>query len=249
MLDAHCHLDRFKDPQAVAAQSAGRGVFLVAVTNLPRHFREGLPYARQLRGVRLALGLHPLAAGLHSREMGEFERLFSQTSFIGEVGLDFSSRGKASARRQLESFNRVVRLLKVSPKFVSVHSRRAESDLLGVLAQHKVTGVVFHWYTGGVGTLDRVLRDGHFLSINPAMVRSPRGREIVKRIPPDRLLTETDGPYCRIDDSPAYPWHVELVENYVARLWKKTPAEVREQVWNNFRLILQSGAGGLVTPR
>ena len=240
MLDAHCHLDRFKDPQAVAAQAAGRGVFTVAVTDLPRHFREGLPHARQLRRVRLALGLHPLAASLHCREMGDFERMFCQTSFIGEIGLDFSSQGKASAQRQLESFDRVVRMLKTSPKFVSVHSRRAESELLGVLAQHKVTRVVFHWYTGAVGTVDRVLADGHFFSVNPAMIRSPSGRAIVKRIPPDRLLTETDGPYCRVNNSPVYPWHVELVESYVAKLWKRSIEEVREQVWSNFRRILKT---------
>ena len=249
MLDAHCHLDRFEDPQAVAAQSAGRGVFMVAVTNLPRDFRDGVPHVRRLRRVRLALGLHPLAAAFHNREMADFERLFSRTSFIGEVGLDFSFRGKASAQQQLESFDRVVRLLKTSPKFVSVHSRGAESELLAVLAQHSVTHVVFHWYTGTVGTLERVLGDGHFLSVNPAMIRSPRGRAIIKRLPPDRLLTETDGPYCRVDDNPVYPWHVELVESYIAKLWKTSTAEIREQVWNNFQGILQSRAIGLLTPR
>lgn len=249
MLDAHCHLDRFKDPQAIAARSAGRGVFVVAVTNLPRDFRNGLPHARRLRRVRLALGLHPLAAAFHENELAEFERLFSRTSFIGEVGLDFSPRGKASAQRQLESFERVVLLLKTSPKFVSVHSRGAENDLLGVLAQHGVTDVVFHWYTGTVGTLQRILTDGHFLSVNPAMIRSPRGRAIIGHIPPDRLLTETDGPYCRIDDGPAYPWHVDVVENYIAKLWKKSNAEVREQVWSNFRRILGPRVVGLGMPQ
>lgn len=246
MLDAHCHLDRFRDPHAVAAKSAGRGVFTVAVTDLPRHYRQGLQHARRLRRVRLALGLHPLAARFHSIEIGEFERLFSHTSFIGEVGLDFSSRGKATARRQLESFDRVARLLKTSPKFVSVHSRRAEGDLLAVLAQHKVTRVVFHWYTGTVRTLERVLSDGHFLSVNPAMVRSPTGRRIVKQIPLDRLLTETDGPYCRINDSPACPWHVELVEDYVAKLWGRAPTEVREQVWSNFASLCRHAQATLL---
>ena len=70
---------------------------------------------------------------------------------MGEVGLDFSTEGKSTARRQeLESFERVY-LLGTSPKFVSVHSRRAETNLLDVLARHNVTGVVFPLVFGQSG--------------------------------------------------------------------------------------------------
>lgn len=248
MLDSHCHLDRYKSARLVATEASGRGVFVVAMTNLPSHFREGLPHTRPLRRVRLALGLHPLAASYHRREIRDFEHLFPTTSFIGEVGLDFSNEGKGTANRQLESFDRIVRLLRGSRKFVSVHSRRAETDLLDILARHNVTGVVFHWYSGTVATLERILRDGHFLSINPAMIRSHRGEAIIRRIPCDRLLTETDGPYCRVNNAPAHPWHVKLVENYVSRLWKTSPTNVREQVWSNFRRILNSPANGSGQP-
>ena len=129
MLDSHCHLDRYPDPNGVAIEAARRGVFTIAVTNLPSHFRLGLPHVRRLSKVRLALGLHPLAAEQHGRELPEFDELLPTTSFVGEIGLDFSREGRASADRQITSFKSVLMGLSGTKKFVSVHSRRAENPL------------------------------------------------------------------------------------------------------------------------
>src|SRR5215207_5842038 len=104
MLDSHCHLDRYEDAPAVAAEAARRGVFTIAVTNLPSHFRAGVPHVRRFAKVRLALGLHPLAAAEHAGELSDFEALFTTTSFVGEVGLDYSREGWATRQRQLETF-------------------------------------------------------------------------------------------------------------------------------------------------
>ena len=238
MLDSHCHLDRFQHPETVAAQAAGRGVFIVAMTNLPSHFEVGLQHARQLKRVRLSLGLHPLAAADHAREIPAFERCLPSTTFVGEVGLDFSRHGKATAERQVESFRHVIRLVAGKAKFLSLHSRGAEAAVLDVLKEHNVTGAVFHWYTGSLRTLDDILQAGHLLSVNPGMISAQSGRAVIRRIPRDRLLTETDGPHALVNAGPALPWHVELVEEFVAREWGSSQAEVRRQVWANFTNIL-----------
>lgn len=244
MLDSHCHLDRFKNPETVAAQAAGRGVFIVAMTNLPSHFEAGLQHARQLKRVRLSLGLHPLAAADHAREIGAFERCLPSTTFVGEIGLDFSRHGKATAERQVESFRHVIRLVAGKAKVLSLHSRGAEAAVLDVLKEHGVTGAVFHWYTGSIRTLDEILQAGHLLSVNPAMISGERGRAVVRRIPRERLLTETDGPHVFVNEAPAMPWHVGLVEEFVAREWGSSQADVRRQVWANFTGILGANLSG-----
>jgi TatD DNase family protein len=238
MLDSHCHLDRFQHPETVAAQAAGRGVFIVAMTNLPSHFEVGLQHARQLKRVRLSLGLHPLAAADHAREIPAFETCLASTTFVGEIGLDFSRHGKATAERQVESFQHVIRLVAGKTKFLSLHSRGAEAAVLDVLREHRVTGAVFHWYTGSLRMLDNILQAGHFLSVNPAMMSAERGRGVIRRIPRERLLTETDGPHVLVNERPAMPWHVGLVEEFVAREWGASQADVRRQVWANFTNIL-----------
>ena len=75
MLDSHCHLDRYADSRSVATKATHDGVFVIAVTNLPSHFEIGIPHVAKFARVRLALGLHPLAADQHVAEPHHFEEL------------------------------------------------------------------------------------------------------------------------------------------------------------------------------
>jgi TatD DNase family protein len=244
MLDSHCHLDRYPDPELIAAQAAQHGVFVLAVTNLPSHFGAGVSNVRALKRVRLALGLHPLAANDHARELPVFDRWFRETSFIGEVGLDFSRHGLSTAVRQLDTFRHVIRRVANDGKVVSLHSRGAELEVLDILNQHSAIRAIFHWYSGSLSTLDKILEAGHFLSVNPAMVSSAKGREILGRVPRERLLTETDGPHVTVGREKAMPWDVALVEGAIADLWTCSQSTVREQVWLNFTSIVRDQLPG-----
>lgn len=238
MLDSHCHLDRYDNAQEIAAEASRRGVFVVAVTNLPAHFKAGLAHVRLWSGVRLALGLHPLAAEEHAREIEEFESCLSQSSFVGEIGLDFSRHGRDTAERQLQSFRRIAELLGRTPKFVSLHSRGAEREVLEILVEHRVIGAVFHWYSGSLAILENLLQAGHSLSVNPAMTVSAKGQEILRRLPRDRVLTESDGPHVRVGRVSARPWDVQIVEAYLAQVWGIPTGDVRAQIWANFRSLV-----------
>ena len=193
-----------------------------------------MPHVRQFARVRLALGLHPLAAAEHGREIADFEACVPTTSFIGEVGLDYSREGLASKQRQMESFRVVARLVGASPRVVSLHSRGAEEDVLSVLDHFGVKRAIFHWYSGSLKTLEEVIRAGHLLSINPAMTRSAKGRAVISRIPRTQVLSETDGPYVQIAGAPAMPWDVALVEQYLGRVWEVPTDQTRRQLWSNF---------------
>jgi TatD DNase family protein len=238
MLDCHCHLDLYTAPSAVTRRAEAAGVFTIFVTNSPSAYQQSRTHVARHARVRLALGLHPLLAEQHLSERKAFEALAHQTSFIGEVGLDFSPDGKATADIQQESFAFVLRVLANQPKFISIHSRRAEARVLELLRQAKRTPVVFHWYTGPLNVLRSAISDGHYFSINPAMVRSPNGQKIVATIPRDRILTETDGPFVTIGSRQAEPTDVGLVEDYCGRLWQMPGIEARAIVADNFRRLI-----------
>src|SRR6266852_6154260 len=105
MLDAHCHIDLYPDPTQTAADADRAGIFTVLVTNLPSAFQLAFPNVQQFRKLRLALGLHPLNANLHTaEEMQLLRKLVHKTSFIGEVGLDFSREGFSTRDKQIASF-------------------------------------------------------------------------------------------------------------------------------------------------
>ena len=238
MLDCHCHLDLYSAPSAVVRRAETAGAFTVFVTNSPSAYQKSRPYVAHHPRVRLALGLHPLLAEQHVAERKAFEVLAHQTSFIGEVGLDFSAEAMATADTQIESFAFVLRVLGQHPKFISIHSRRAEARVVELLRDAKRTPVVFHWYSGSLGPLNRAISDGHYFSVNPAMVRSANGQKIVAAIPRDRILTETDGPFVKIGNRQAEPPDVSLVEKHLGSAWRMPVLEVRTLVAANFRRLI-----------
>lgn len=244
MLDSHCHLDRFDDPIDVMRTSEARGAFIVAVTNLPSHFVAGRTHVAPYRRVRLAVGLHPLSARDHERERPLFEKLLRETSFVGEVGLDFSREGRSTQEIQRTTFRFVCSLLSTTSKFVTLHSRGAEAEVLATLREFEVPSAVFHWYTGPLDVLHRILGAGYMCSVNPSMAATANGRRILEALPPDRVLTESDGPYARVAGRVCRPWDVDAIEKHLARVWGMTTEDVRTIVWANFkRLVATMGNG------
>lgn len=239
MIDTHCHLDLFPRPTEVADRANRAGVLTVIVTNLPSAFERAYPHIRQFKNMRLALGLHPLVAADHAAEMQRFQILVDLTSYIGEVGLDFSRAGYATKELQIESFKFVLQTLQGKQKFITLHSRRAESAVLDLLEEAQRTPVVFHWYSGPLQTLDRALAEGHYFSINPSMTVSPNGQKVIARLPPDRVLTETDAPFVKIGTRVAEPRDVSLVEDYLVSQWRMKKEEVRIKIKENFLAIVR----------
>ena len=67
MIDFHCHLDLFPDPQRVAAEAEAAGIYVLSVTTTPKAFRQTAALAKGKRHIRTALGLHPQLAHERSR--------------------------------------------------------------------------------------------------------------------------------------------------------------------------------------
>jgi TatD DNase family protein len=240
MLDAHCHLDLYPDPSKTAADAERAGVFTVFVTNLPSAFDVAHPHTLRFNKVRTAVGLHPLSASMHTdHELKRFKELVPKTSFIGEVGLDFSREGFATRDKQLSSFRFALRCLENHPKFVTIHSRQAESAVLDLLREEYSHPVVFHWYSGTLKNLETAVNCGHFFSINPAMTWSKKGRTIIEQIPRDRVLTESDGPFIEIENRQIVPGDIQIAERALAELWGTDTTVVRSIVMQNFQRLMQ----------
>ena len=239
MLDTHCHIDLYPDPLAIAKQAGRRGIVTIAVTNLPSHFEMGQPHLRGFRRIRLALGFHPLMVEHHMSEREQFKKMLSRTSYIGEVGLDFSREGRDTKDAQIESLRFVFNQIQDRPRFVSLHSRGAESIVLELLKEFNIEGAVFHWYSGPLTILERIVLSGHYFSVNPAMVRSKKGRNIINRIPPNRILTESDGPHIQLRNQPVRPTDIKGVLEVLRHIWGVSIEETEAQVMSNFmKLIL-----------
>ena len=195
MIDTHCHFDIMSNPEAYIYAKEVVGDIVIGMTNLPSHFCIGEPHLRPFKHVRLALGLHPLLAADKQNELQIFKNNIEKTSYIGEIGLDFSKSGISTKEIQISVLRKILSELKGKKKIVSVHSRKAERELLDLLCEYDIKNVIFHWYSGPIGLIPSILSCGYYFSVNESMTLSKNGQKIIENIPKSRILTETDAPY------------------------------------------------------
>ena len=232
MIDVHCHFDMAQNPEKYISDNEKKKIVTIGMTNLPSHFQMGANHVKNFRHIRLALGLHPLKAKDHAKEYSKFAEFVNQTSYIGEVGLDFSQEGFSTRVIQIKSFDYVLDCIQGQKKILSLHSRRAEKEILGMLIEKKIENAIFHWYSGSISILKRIIDSGFYFSINSAMVESENGRKIIKEIPKNLMLTETDFPF--IEDG-----NISLIYNHISTIWGVSEIEVEELIDKNFKRLLQ----------
>lgn len=238
MIDVHCHIDMYLDPIKVANECEQAGIITIGMTNLPSHFEKGYPHVLSLKKVRLALGMHPLYAESHFKEFKCFEKNLSKTSYIGEIGLDFSKEGIATKDIQLESFRKILEKLNGQKKILSIHSRKAEKEVLRLLVENNIENAIFHWYSGSLPLIDEIVSKGYYFSVNTAMLQSKSGQEIIKRISINHLLTESDGPFISVDGRHAKPTDVKFVLSHLSELWNIDIEETTKLIEQNFKQLL-----------
>jgi len=240
MIDTHCHIDMYENPLKIAEESERLGIITIGMTLLPSHFELGFDHIKRFNKVRLALGMHPLKAEFHESEFSKFLYYLNETSYIGEIGLDYSKEGIEKKDLQIISFKKILSSLQSKSKILSVHSRKAEKDVLQLLSNYNVPNAVFHWYSGPTTMIKEIVSNGYFFSVNPAMIRSENGRKIIREIPMKNILTESDGPYATIRKTPLKPKDVTLVMDYLSKIWKIKIEDVEKIIDKNFRDLLSN---------
>ncbi|MDX1973469.1 MAG: TatD family hydrolase [Candidatus Sumerlaeia bacterium] len=238
LIDTHCHIDQFPSPEDVVRECEKRGLRVVAVTNLPSHFEIASQRLRGHKFVSAALGMHPLFAVDGIRELDAFKRMAHHSNYIGEIGLDFSHQGMASKIIQERVFDEVLSAIHDRPRFVTLHSRGAEADVLGGLRRHGIKAAVFHWFSGSIKVLEDVFAEGHFVSINPSMLSSASGKRVIEHSPKDRILVESDGPFTKVHDQVCTPSSVGLVYGNLAAHWNVSSETAAAYIQSNFESIL-----------
>jgi len=238
-IDTHCHVDLFPSPQRIVEAAEAERIHTIAVTNAPSVFHFTQSITKSCLYVRPALGLHPELVRTHGNELGRFVELLPQTRFVGEVGLDFVTADHEDRKRQLHVFETILaRCADAGDKVLTIHSRRASADVIDAIGPSFPCVAILHWFSGPLRDLIRAAGAGLYFSVNPAMTKSIQGRKLITAMPQERILTETDAPFVKLDGRPAQPQDVSVVVTYFAALWKCTPEEARSRVHQNFARAL-----------
>jgi len=237
LVDAHCHLDLFPDPIALARCVNERRIHTIAVTNAPSVFSHTERLAAGSRYLHAAVGLHPELVATHAHELDRIWPALERTRFVGEVGLDYTTNDPDLRSRQRAVFTKILdHCAAYGDKTITVHSRRATADTIDAIGERYRGRVVLHWFTGSRKELERAIRNGLYFSVNPAMVQTQKGRELVAAMPSDRVLTESDGPFVRMGAQSADPTSAPIVIQYLAQVWRRSEDETALTILANMEL-------------
>lgn len=240
MIDFHCHLDLFEDPDGLAERCEAARVHVLSVTTTPKAWRKTVLLSRGRRCIRTALGLHPQLAHERFHELPLLEALLGETRYVGEIGLDGSPPHRQHADIQRKVFERaLVASRERGGRIYTVHSRGAARAVVDTLkAQGCGETAVLHWFSGTAKELQAAIAIGCWFSVGPAMLRSANGRGLTAAMPRNRVLTETDGPFAKRGVRSLTPLDVRDAVLELAQIWSLTEQEVDAQLHNNLKDLL-----------
>lgn len=242
LVDFHCHLDLYPNHLDLVKECENLGIKTLTVTNAPRVWLRNHKLVKDCKHVRAALGLHPQLAHLRETELVLFEQYISQSRYIGEVGLDGSQEYIGTFDVQRRVFTKILELCKEQKnKILTIHSRRAVSEVLTLLKQLQFLEsgkAVLHWFTGNLNEARQALDLGLYFSINDPMITSISGRKLLKFLPIERILTESDGPFIRYENSPITPKDIIKTVRKIAAEHHLSDDTLKHKIIDNLKSIL-----------
>jgi len=205
LVDSHCHLNfpDFKgdlDGIIANAQDNGVGVMQTICTKISE-FPEVISVAEKYENIYASVGVHPHEADKEKTSVDELIKLADHPKVIGigETGLDYYyEHSKRSA--QQESFLSHIEAARQSGLGLIVHSRDADEDTINILQKEMKKGpfnALIHCFSSSKELAEKSIDLGMYISISGIITfkKSEELREIVKDLPLERLLVETDAPY------------------------------------------------------
>lgn len=206
LIDSHCHLDRLKaapDKVSLAElinQAKSRDVDYFLCVNVRLNGFEAMrDKVADFENVFLSVGVHPLdvKGEMDTKQLLDFSA-DPRVVAIGETGLDYYYADDTKSLQQ-HCFEQQVELAKQLNKPLIIHTRDAREDTLNILknGHAEQVGGVLHCFTEDWQMAKAALDMGFYISISGIATFKNAGdlRTVIRKIPQDRLLVETDSPY------------------------------------------------------
>ena len=234
-IDTHCHLDKLDStPEEAVKQAKQEGVETMVTISVDEESFDFVSNAvMQFKDVYGTVGLHPHDASEFSpsleQSIRKLARGHDKMIAIGETGLDYHYMNSSKENQQF-AFSKQLQIAVELNLPVVVHSREAEADTISILKEIPVPALgVVHSFTSSIKMARTLLDMGWYLGINGIVTfkNAEDLREIVRWIPLDRLLLETDSPFLSpvpFRGKPNKPAYIPVIASFIAEL-RKIPIE------------------------
>ncbi len=198
-IDTHCHLtDEYEggvDDVIKRANNANIGAIICATAD-PNDIKPALNIAKNHKNIFVTTGIHPDYINYNPNEYLTDEILNNPLVIgVGEIGLDYHYNPQTRTQ-QIELFEKQLNIAYKHNLPVAIHTREAEEDTANILTD-KYNGVM-HCFTSSWNLAKTMLDRGFYFSASGILTfkNSESIRETFAKIPNDRIVIETDAPYC-----------------------------------------------------
>lgn len=264
IFDSHCHPQFFqydKDREEMLKRARDAGVFMICVGTDLEMSKKGIELAKQYSNVWSTVGLHPNDIP-DDFEVMIYHNLSRNLKVVavGEVGLDYYwTPEPKKQKRQKEVLEEFLDLAIKHNKPVILHSRDAgkgstgkvHSDMISILKQvnfnhdrdknYSAIGVA-HSFTGSIEDAKKYLELGFYLGFNGILTFTRQYDEVVRYVPLENILLETDAPYLAPElyrGQRNEPVYVVEIAKKVAELKKESLEKVIEKTVENCRKLFK----------
>ena len=249
IIDAHIHLDQYSTAgQSTIIDDLERsscdlkGLISVS-TNLSSSF-SNLKLAESHPGIHPAFGYHPEQeppSDIVLQELFSFMHIHKdQMVAIGEVGLPYYLKKKypdlqlEPYKEALEAF---IRHAKKWNKPIALHAVYEDAEFVcDLLERHSVSQAHFHWFKGASPTVERMMRNGYYVSVTPDCIYEQEIHNLIEQYPIERLLVETDGPWPFNGPFENTMTHPDMMHHSIAKIASVKKMElpyVYRQIYDN----------------
>lgn len=265
IFDSHCHpqFPQYKnDREEMVQRALDGGVFMICVGTDLETSKQGIELAQKYEGVWATVGIHPNDAdelydgkNISPEKFDQFVHLVNRDKVIavGEVGLDYyRTTDREKQKNQKGVFEKFIDMAYQYKKPLVIHGRdgqtgsqgRAHGDILEILNAGKniLYGGVAHSFTGTIDEARKYLDLGFYIGFNGIITFARQYDEVVRYVPLDRILLETDAPYLTPEPHRGQrnePLYVKEVAQKVAELKKEPLDKVVEQTTESCKKLFK----------
>lgn len=226
LIDTHVHLNEVQGVRQAIERAKSVGVHRIIALGMDlTSNEETLELAKEfLDEVIPAVGYHPWKIRTEEIEttLSFIDENLSACIALGEVGLDYKVKVKKPIQKDI--FSRLLRLAETHKKPVIVHSRFSYERTHRMVVEAGIEMAVFHWFSGPLEILDRILSDGYYVSATPALAYSKHHQSCIAHAPLNRILIETDAPQ-EYQGIPSMPSDLVKTLELLSRL-KEVPVDI-----------------------
>lgn len=265
IIDSHCHLQMAqydKDREEVIKRALEKGVSVICVGMDLETSKQAIELAQKNDPVKLPNGNHGAGGmwatvGLHPNDISEnfinssYEHIIKHPKVVavGEVGLDYYRTPEPEKQKQQkEVFEQFIDLAQKTNKPMVLHFRdspkgssgRVHKDALEILPKDIVG--VSHSFIGNLDEAKEYIKRGIYLGFNGIITFARQYDEIVREVPLERILLETDAPFLTPEPHRGKrnePVYVIEVAKKIAELKNETLEKVIEQTTKNCKNLFK----------